>query len=137
MIHCFQHINGLCLTKLLNDSCRKRFSSGRVWTQGFAVARQEIYHARPISSPFCYDYFWNRLLFFAQASMHQHPPNAWDDRHITQCPAFSVEVGSCEMFFFYGLARNHDPSNLSIMCSWDDRHEPLHHPRLYFLPNFT
>jgi hypothetical protein len=48
--------------------------STEIWTQGLMLDRQILYHLHHSSSPFCFSYFSNSLVFFVQASLDPDPP---------------------------------------------------------------
>jgi hypothetical protein len=44
------------------------------WIQGFILTRQVLYHLSYTSSLFCVDYFSDRVLLYARASLNHDPP---------------------------------------------------------------
>jgi hypothetical protein len=95
----------------------------RVWIQDFAEATPPVPFALvflEIASWFLPILSWTTIILF-YTSHH-----CWDDRCLPPCPAFSVELGSCEIFL-PRLAWNHDPPKLSLLCSWDNS-QVLQHP---------
>jgi hypothetical protein len=102
----------------------------RTSTQGFTLARQVLYFLSHTSNPFCSCYFGGRVSIFAQAGLDCDPILHFTGMTDAQDHSwlFYIEMGSqvCLVFFFLsGLAWNCDPSNLSLLCSWDDRQELL------------
>jgi hypothetical protein len=93
-----------------------------VWTQGFAPARQALYHLSHVSSPFRSGYFGNRVsLFFPgpptlQSSYFMLPTYIWNYRSVPPHPAFFHWDG-ISWTFWPQLVWNWDTPNLSLLCS--------------------
>jgi hypothetical protein len=95
------------------------FSSGtRVWTQGFVLARQALYH----SSPFCSGYFRDRVSLFAQADLDQDhpilcfPPLLEWKEHASMCLPFFLFRWNLSNFLCR-LVWKYNPPNLSLLHS--------------------
>jgi hypothetical protein len=101
------------------------FCSAGVWTQGFAFARQALYHLDHVFSSFCSGCFRNRVSLFAQVSLDHNPPTytsfcSWDDRP-------TPSLLSSRWALTSSSARDdleHCSPNLSIAHSWYNRHAP-------------
>jgi hypothetical protein len=79
------------------------FCGTGVWTQGFTLARQALYHLRHHSSPFWSDYFGDWVSLFAQANLDHSPLihasyRCWDDM-----PSYWLTWGSHKLFARAGL----------------------------------
>jgi hypothetical protein len=65
------------------------FGGTGVWTQ--VLTRQALYYLSHASIPFCVDYFWNRVLLYAQAGLACNyicaSPLSWDERCMSLYPA--------------------------------------------------
>jgi hypothetical protein len=59
------------------------FLVGLEWHQGFVPPGQVFYYLSRVSSPCCLGYFWDRVSFYACATI----PNSWEDSHVLLCPA--------------------------------------------------
>jgi hypothetical protein len=100
------------------------FDGTGVWTRGFMLARQVLYHLSHTSCPFCSDYFGNRILIYSHASLdHNHPiyasHSSLDDRYTPLHLALAVEMGYLECFCEVSLEMW--PSDLSLLHSRDHR----------------
>jgi hypothetical protein len=90
----------------------------------FALARQALYHLSHASSPFCSHYFGDEVLLFAHTGLDLNPPVL------------------CRYIFFFPTWADLelDPSDLSLLHSWDNRNAPLYWLRWgleNYLPRLT
>jgi hypothetical protein len=77
--------------------------------QNFTLTGQALCHLSQVSGPFGSDYFGDRVLLFAQASLNHNPILQHDQ-------VFSSELG-ISLTFRPRKAWNHDLPDLSIPCS--------------------
>jgi hypothetical protein len=98
---------------------------------GCVLARQSLYHLSHASSPsFFSGGFGERVLLFAQARSDQDPPILGFPQFLgwncaQPCPAFFFSLRVSLANFLPRLAWNGEPSNLSLLSSYDYRHGPL------------
>jgi hypothetical protein len=94
-----------------------------------------ILQLEPYLSPnhLCSGYFCDRVSFFDWTNQSKNRDyylpiyvsvKSWHGRHVLPHPAFSVEVGSCEFLPRLAGIWNHNPPNLSLPHSWDNRCVP-------------
>jgi hypothetical protein len=99
------------------------FDGSKVWIQGCTLARQTLYHLNHTSSSFCFGYFEERILLFAQTGLDHNPPIfcfppslRWH-MHATVPNFFPMSWGLTS--FFAGLAWNHYPDlSLPLSLGW-------------------
>jgi hypothetical protein len=112
------------------------FWSGTVvWTQGFDLARQVLYHLRHAPSPFCFSYFSDRVSYFLPRadlrlkSSYTGLPLSWNHKYTPPCSASWLRWGLANFFPDWPWL-----SIFLIFTSWvakDYRYKPLH-PVLVF-----
>jgi hypothetical protein len=61
------------------------------WTQGLSLARQALYHLNLSTSPFCFAYFWDRVLNYSLGWLRPWPNYMW--QLFTTAPSLWLILG--------------------------------------------
>jgi hypothetical protein len=85
-----------------------------------ALARQVLYHLSQASSPFCYDYFGDRVSLFVQAGLDSDHsilsfPSYWNDKYMSCYPA--IFHWDSLRNFFVQLIWKYDTPDISLPSS--------------------